>query len=230
MGGPEPAGVGHMTADGNATLTLDRVTIRIGDTPLIEEMTETVGPGEILTLMGPSGSGKSSLLAYLSGSLDPVFSASGRVLLGERDVTTLPIEHRRIGVLFQDDLLFAHMSIGQNLAFAVPRHIRGPTRKALVADALREAELEGFEDRDPATLSGGQRARVSLMRALLAEPQAILLDEPFSKLDAALRGRIRQFTAATIAKREIPAVLVTHDREDVMDRVVSIHAAHKALG
>jgi putative thiamine transport system ATP-binding protein len=174
-----------------------------------------VPPGGALTVMGPSGSGKSTLLAAVIGAPPPGFTVTGRVLVDGRDVSALPVEARRIGILFQDDLLFPHLSVGGNLAFALPAALRGrAARRAAVAAALEEAELPGFADRDPATLSGGQRARVALLRALLAEPRALLLDEPFSRLDAGLRARFRAFVFARAAARRLPVLLVTHDPAD----------------
>ncbi len=182
--GPAPA----------AGLVLDDVTLRLDDRLLLGPLSLEIPPGRIATLMGPSGSGKSSLLAFVCGTLDPAFGADGRVRLDGRVVTGLPPEQRGIGILFQDDLLFPHLSVGDNLAFALPAAARGRSaRRAKIDAALTEAGLAGFADRDPATLSGGQRARVALMRTLLAEPRALLLDEPFSKLDGPLRARFRQF-------------------------------------
>jgi putative thiamine transport system ATP-binding protein len=175
-----------------------------------------------VTLMGASGSGKSSLIAYICGSLDTNFDAHGEIMLDGYEIGRLPIERRRIGVLFQDDMLFAHMSVGENLAFAVPAGVTRSERQSRVSEALVEAELGGFEARDPATLSGGQKARVALMRAILAEPRAMLLDEPFSRLDATLRERVRSFTFTTISRRNIPALLVTHDLQDQSDRVITL--------
>ncbi|TVQ53563.1 MAG: ATP-binding cassette domain-containing protein [Rhodobacteraceae bacterium] len=175
----------------------------------------TVPPGVAVSVMGPSGVGKSTLLAAIVGAAPPAFAVSGRVLLDGRDVGALPTEARRIGLLFQDDVLFPHLSVGGNLAFALPAALRGrAARRERVAAALAEAGLEGFAERDPATLSGGQRARVAVMRALLAEPRALLLDEPFSRLDAALRASFRRFVFETLAARGLPALLVTHDAED----------------
>jgi len=119
-------------------------------------------------------------------------------------------------MLFQDDLLFAHMSVAENLLFAVPPGARAQ-RLASVAQALQDMGMDGFADADPATLSGGQRARVALMRALLARPQALLLDEPFARLDTGLRERVRALVFALVRQRQIPALLVTHDEADVAD-------------
>ena len=124
------------------------------------------------------------LLSYIGGDLDPAFTGAGDVLLNGSSLVTLPPEKRRIARLFQDDLLFPHMTVAENLLFAVPALPRAE-RLAMVETALQRADLAGFGDRPPHTLSGGQRQRVALMRALLAKPAAILLDEPFSKLDAA---------------------------------------------
>jgi len=195
-------------------LVFDDVAIRLGGR-LVAALTASVADGAVLTVMGPSGSGKSTLIALATGTLDPAFEASGRVLLRGRDLTGLPPQARRVGVLFQDDLLFPHLSVGGNLAFGLPAELRGrAARRAAVEAALAEAGLEGFAERDPATLSGGQRARVALMRALLSRPQALLLDEPFSRLDAMRRDRTRRFVFDHARDRGLPVVLVTHDAED----------------
>jgi putative thiamine transport system ATP-binding protein len=165
--------------------------------------------------MGPSGIGKSTLLDAIGGHLAHDFETSGRVLLDGRDVTALPPEARHVGVLFQEALLFPHLSVGDNLAFGLGPQVKGrAARRTAVEAALARAGLAGFHDRDPATLSGGQKARAALFRTLLAEPKALLLDEPFSRLDAGLRDEIRRFVFAGVAERGIPALLVTHDAAD----------------
>ena len=195
-------------------LRLDGLTVRRGD-EVIVALDATVAPGEVLTIMGPSGSGKSTALAAMLGTLGADFTLSGRLLLDGRDVTGLPTRARGIGLLFQDDVLFPHLSVGGNLGFALPAVVRGRgARRAAIEAALERADLAGFADRDPATLSGGQRARVALMRTLLAEPKALLLDEPFARLDTDLRARIRAFVMDRIRAEGLPAVLVTHDVED----------------
>jgi putative thiamine transport system ATP-binding protein len=197
-----------------AGLRFERVEIRRGGALLLAIDAE-IAPGETLTLMGPSGSGKSTLIALAVGALPSAFAASGRILLDGEDVTRLPAHARRIGALFQDALLFPHLSVGGNLAFALPAELRGrAARRAAVAAALAEAGLAGFEDRDPATLSGGQAARAALMRCLLARPRALMLDEPFGKLDAALRAQIRGFVFDHLRAEGLPALLVTHDPAD----------------
>lgn len=182
---------------------------------LLVALEATVGPGETLTLMGPSGSGKSSLLAYVAGFLDPDLSGEGRVVLDGRDVTDLPPERRRMGLLFQDALLLPHLSVAGNLLFGLAPEVRGrAARAAEVEAALAEVGLAGMGGRDPATLSGGEAARVALMRTLLARPQALLLDEPFSRLDTELRAQVRSLVFAESRKRKLPVLLVTHDAAD----------------
>lgn len=194
-------------------LELRNVTLSLNGRTILKAVTLTVPAGEVVTLMGPSGSGKSSLLSYIGGDLSNAFKATGQALLNGVTMQGLPPEKRGIARLFQDDLLFPHMTVGENLLFAVPR-LPQAERIAMMRKALQRAELEGFENRAPHTLSGGQRQRVALMRALLAKPKAILLDEPFSKLDHALRQQMRDYVFGHIKARGIPALLVTHDRED----------------
>jgi putative thiamine transport system ATP-binding protein len=212
----------------NASLRLDGVEIALGARVLIPALDLAVAPGDCVTVMGPSGCGKSTLLAYLAGTIDPVFRARGRVRVGDDDLTGLPPERRRLGLQFQDDLLFPHLSVGGNLAFALAPHVRERgERRRRIGQALDEAGLSGFADRDPATLSGGQRARVALMRTLLAEPRALLLDEPFNRLDAALRSEIRAFVFDHARERRLPALLVTHDAADAQaagGRVIHIES------
>ena len=136
------------------------------------------------------------------------------MLLDGAPVLDLPAHRRRLGILFQDDLLFPHMKVGENLAFGLPPSTSGRSRRPPepIEQALARVELAGFGDRDPATLSGGERARVALLRVLLSEPRALLLDEPFSKLDLTLRDRFRSlvFRSAT----HLPVLLVSHDPQD----------------
>jgi putative thiamine transport system ATP-binding protein len=206
-------------------LSIKNLRLTRSGVPLLDQMHLQINPGEIVTLFGVSGSGKSSLLNWMVGDLDPAFSASGELWLGARRLDTLPPEQRQVGILFQDDLLFPHLSVGQNLAFALPPHIKGPkARRQVIESTLADMGLTGFHDRDPASLSGGQRARVSLMRALIAEPQTLLLDEPFSRLDAVLRTQFRADVFEQTTRLAIPTLLVTHDPADVPPggRVVDI--------
>ncbi|MBW6389818.1 ATP-binding cassette domain-containing protein [Billgrantia antri] len=192
-------------------LVLDDVRIILQGNTLLELDAE-IGPGEVYTVMGPSGSGKSTLLAYLAGFLAPAFQASGRVLLDGHDISRLPAERRGIGLLFQDPLLFPHLSVAGNLRFGMPR--AAADKAGRIETALERVGLAGFGQRDPATLSGGQKARVALMRLLLSAPRAVLLDEPFSKLDRPLRHDMRRLVFDRLREAGLPSLLVTHDRED----------------
>ncbi len=174
---------------------------------------ETVNGGEILTIMGPSGSGKSSLLNWITGILPSGFSATGEIWLGNQNVSQLPTHLRHIGVLYQDALLFSHLSVAGNIAFAMPKaHKR--QRLETIEHALEQVGLAGMANRHPDHLSGGQQARVALLRTLLSEPKAILLDEPFSKLDTQLRADTQQLVFNQIRTRKLPAIMVTHDHSD----------------
>ena len=194
-------------------LSLRNVMISKGGVPLLS-VNHDIGPGEVLTVMGPSGVGKSTLLAFITGTLAPDFEATGEVWLDGHQITHAPPHQRRVGILFQDDLLFPHLSVGANLAFGLASGGSKQDRLVKVDEALDEVGLEGFADRDPATLSGGQKARIALMRMLLSEPCGLLLDEPFSRLDAALRAQVREMVFDRARARELPVLMVTHDAED----------------
>lgn len=193
-------------------LTLSALEVSVGGTCLLG-LSGHIAPGEVLTLMGPSGVGKSALLAALTGTLPSGLSRSGTAMLDGVDITALPPERRRLGILFQESLLFPHLSVAGNLAFALAPGPRAQ-RRAAIETALEEVGLPGFGPRDPATLSGGEQARVALMRTLLAEPHALLLDEPFSRLDGPRRAAIRALTFARARARGLPVLMVTHDAED----------------
>lgn len=188
--------------------------LALGEQTLVEGLEFRVAGGQVLSLMGPSGSGKSSILAFVAGFLDPAFRVSGAVTLNGKDITALPPAERHMSLLFQDPLLFAHMSVGQNLRFGMPRALSRQEKAQRVGDALAAADLGGFDDRDPARLSGGQKARIALLRALLSEPKALLLDEPFSKLDSHLRQSFRAFVRHRAKQANLPLILVTHDQHD----------------
>ncbi|MGY3975837.1 ATP-binding cassette domain-containing protein [Aeromonas mytilicola] len=201
------------------------LTLYLDEQPLLTLPPLAVAPGEVLTLMGPSGCGKSSLLAALAGVLPPggPIRLAGEIRLGERLLTPLAPQARRIGMLFQDDLLFAHLTVAENLMFGMPAHLRGmAARRACALEALAEVGLEGQADKLPGQLSGGQKARVSLLRALLAEPEALLLDEPFSRLDKPLRAAFRTLVFERLKVLGIPALLVTHDEEDAPGAILTL--------
>lgn len=201
-------------------LVLENVVIRRGDQVLLC-VDRAIDPGEVLTLMGPSGSGKSTLLSAITGTLSRDFRLSGDIRLRGQSVLKLPRHDRHIGILFQDDLLFPHLSVGANLLYGLPP--KRKNRQDIAKTALAQIGLAGFYSRDPATLSGGQKARVALMRMLLSEPYALLLDEPFSGLDTELRGQIRALVFEQAKQRQMPVLLVTHDIEDAQAANGPIH-------
>ncbi len=204
-------------------LELTGIHLASPERSLLNHFNAKVATGQVLAVMGESGCGKSSLLAYVAGTLTAAIRAGGQVRLQGREVQYLPTMQRRIGILFQDDLLFPHMTVRDNLLFALSADGTRAQRVAQTEAALSSADLAGLGDRWPASLSGGQRARVSVLRALLAQPQALLLDEPFSRLDAALRERFRSFVFERLRTLNIPAVLVTHDAQDVPSGAQLVH-------
>ena len=184
-----------------------------GAPPLFSGLTVQVAGGELRLVQGPSGCGKSTLLGIISGATAPGLDWTGQVTLNGVEISSRAAEDRGVGLMFQDALLFPHMTVGDNLAFGLAsRHRRD--RHDRVSAALEVAGLSGFGDRDPATLSGGQAARVALMRSLLAEPDALLMDEAFAALDPDRRREFGSFVRDQIRDRGIPALLVSHDAGD----------------
>lgn len=222
-------------AHDSQVLLLKGVHICLQNRPLFAPLNLVIHPGEVVTVMGPSGCGKSTLLNYICGTLPSAFQAEGSVQLGGRELVGLPVEQRRVGILFQDALLFPHLTVAENLAFGLQRGHSRQTRRFRIESALLDAGLEGLGEHDPATLSAGQRARAALMRTLLAEPATLLLDEPFSKLDTELRTRMRTFVFEHARQRRLPTLLVTHDPADAthaggpvieLDQMTPVNAAN----
>ena len=184
-----------------------------------------IARGEILSLLGPSGSGKTTILRLIAGFEAP---DTGRIVIGGEDVTTLPPARRRCGMVFQHYALFPHLDVGANVAFGLKalgmRDAASVMRK--VTDVLALVDLAGFERRMPHELSGGQQQRVALARALAPEPRVLLLDEPLSNLDPALRERTRRELRALITRVGITTLFVTHEQEaafDLGDRVAVLN-------
>ncbi|EGQ7965791.1 ATP-binding cassette domain-containing protein [Vibrio vulnificus] len=198
------------------TFCLENLAIhkRSGET-LFSDINLTIDAGELVSLMGPSGCGKSTLLSLIAGHLSDEFKYSGTLSLNQRDLAPLAPHQRQVGILFQDDMLFPHLNIWQNLAFALPNDIKGAERKTQAINALDKIALSELADSYPEQISGGQRARISLIRMLLAKPQMALLDEPFSKLDKELRVQFRDWVISQLQQANIPALMVTHDIDDV---------------
>ncbi len=174
-----------------------------------------VKPGEILGLLGPSGCGKTTMLRIMAGLETP--DAGGKVLFDDEDVTKVPIEHRSIGMVFQSYALFPNMSVRQNVGYGLKvRGIDGPERDGRVDEVMAFCRLEGLADRAIDQLSGGQRQRVALARAVAPRPRVLLLDEPLSALDAALRDTLRDELAMILRGLSMTAVFVTHDQSEAM--------------
>ncbi len=183
-----------------------------GESAGLSDISFSVGAGELLVLLGPSGAGKTTLLRTVAGF---VAATSGHVRIGERDVTGLPPEKRDAVYLHQSPVLFPHLSVAENVAFPLKvRHVVGNRRRERVIELLESMQILEFADRLPRTLSGGQRNRVSLARALAANPMVLLLDEPFSGLDPGLRQDVRE-AIRIVQRTSAPAtVVVTHDLDD----------------
>ena len=196
------------------SLQIKNLTIMRQQIPLLS-LNETITGGDVLTIMGPSGSGKSTLLNWLTGMLPKEFQADGQLYLNGANITKVASYQRNIGLLFQDALLFPHLSVAGNIAFAMPKS-DSKARLIKISQALSDVGLAGLENRQPESLSGGQQARVALLRVLLSQPKAILLDEPFSKLDSQLRQETRQLVFEQIRQHQLPVIMVTHDESDAI--------------
>lgn len=177
----------------------------------------TINGGEIATLIGPSGSGKTTLLRWVLGEPLAGFEQQGELWLNDQRIDHYPIHQRKIGLLYQKGDLFPHLSVTENLLFALPRKYNKQQKQQRSDEALATIELASKRNAMPHQLSGGEQSRIALIRSLLAEPEALLLDEPFSALDTGLRASIRQWTFAQIKQRNIPVLLVTHDESDHCD-------------
>ncbi len=184
--------------------------------PVLREVSIAVGPGEIVCLLGPSGCGKTTLLRLAAG-LERLqtgrIEIGGRVVADARRGTILPPERRRVGLMFQDYALFPHLTVGDNIAFGIAKTAGS---EAWVRTALARMGLSDFACAYPHTLSGGQQQRCALLRALAPHPDVLLLDEPFSGLDMALRAQVRDETAAFLHETGIATLIVTHDPEEAM--------------
>jgi iron(III) transport system ATP-binding protein len=207
-------------------LTIEQLSKRFGETAAVSSVSLQVGQGEFLTLLGPSGCGKTTTLRLIAGFETP---DAGRIVLGGRDITTLPPQRRDIGMVFQNYALFPHLNVHENVAFGLKA--RGVARGDIaerVDRALELVDLGGYGRRRVQQLSGGQQQRVALARALAPEPPVLLLDEPLSNLDAALRERTRYELRLLLERLRITTVFVTHDQEEAFalsDRIALMNAS-----
>src|SRR2546429_2536982 len=207
----------------SAFVTLDGVRKQWSHTVAVGPLSLEIPRGEILVLLGPSGSGKTTVLRLLGGFETP---DAGRIEVAGEDVTAVPPARRRCGMVFQHYALFPHLDVGENVAFGLPGH---GTSDPKVAEVLGLVGLAGFERRKVHELSGGQQQRVALARALAPEPRVLLLDEPLSNLDPALRERTRRELRDVIRRVGITTVFVTHEQEeafDLGDRVAVLNSGH----
>jgi ABC-type Fe3+/spermidine/putrescine transport system ATPase subunit len=202
-------------------LKLDKVSKHFGMTRAVDDVTLDIADGEFVTLLGPSGCGKTTTLRMIAGFETPT---SGRIILRGTDITTLPPQKRGIGMVFQNYALFPHLNVYENVAFGL-KTARDKTLdiRKRVSEALERVDLTGYEKRKVQELSGGQQQRVALARAIAPQPPLILLDEPLSNLDAALRERTRDELRILLKRVGITSIFVTHDQEEAFamsDRIV----------
>ncbi|MFO7944004.1 MAG: ABC transporter ATP-binding protein [Anaerolineales bacterium] len=205
-------------------LRLERISKRFDDLLVIDDVSLEVYKGELCCLLGPSGCGKTTTLNVIAGFLE---HEEGSVYLAEREITGLPPQERDVGMVFQNYALFPHLSVFDNVAYGLRRRgwSLGDIRKN-VAEILELVQLSGYEKRGIQELSGGQQQRIALARALVIEPELLLLDEPLSNLDARLRIRMRGEIRRIQRALDITTVYVTHDQEEAMsiaDRIVIMH-------
>ena len=211
--------------DPRVALDLHDVARHYGDVRAVDGVDLTVGRGETVAVLGPSGCGKSTLLRLVAGLEAP---DRGRITLDGHDLRGVPPQRRGVGMVFQDYALFPHLNVHDNVAFAlVERRWPRERREARVGELLADVDLEGFERRRTHTLSGGQQQRVALARALAPKPDLLLLDEPLSNLDRALRDDLTRELAELLSRLDVRAIHVTHDQGEAFllgDRVAVMRA------
>ena len=193
-------------------LEINNLAVKINNTKILDAVSLDINEREFLVLLGPSGCGKSTLLKAIAG-INPV--ESGTILLDGTVLNDVPAHKRGAVIVFQDIRLFPHMSVAENVSYALRfTGVKKNDRRKRAGELLSAVQLEGFEDRMPSTLSGGQMQRVALARALAAEPKLMLLDEPFSSLDENLRDDMRKLVKRLHSEFGMTTVMVTHDREE----------------
>src|SRR6195952_4617130 len=197
------------------SIAVENVTRRFGDFLAVDDVSLEVPPGALTALLGPSGSGKSTLLRMIAGLDMP---DTGRVLIAGEDRTTQPARQRDVGFVFQHYAAFKHMTVRDNVGFALSiRKVAKPKIKERVDELLGLVHLEAYGERYPSQPSGGQRQRMALARALAVEPKVLLLDEPFGALDAQVRKELRTWLRRLHDEVHVTTVFVTHDQEEAMD-------------
>jgi len=216
------------TGSGNAaSVRFDQVSKRYGKlVTAVDQISFTVEAGQLVTLLGPSGCGKTTTLRLIAG-LEML--SSGRILIGDEDVSRLPATDRDVSMVFQSYALFPHMSVSENVAYGLRfSGFKGDVLNDRTREGLELVGLGGYGDRMPSELSGGQQQRVAVARALVLEPQVLLFDEPLSNLDAKLRRQVREEIRDIQQKLGLTVVYVTHDQEEalaVSDRIIVMNEA-----
>ena len=195
-------------------LVLQNLTKHFQGVTAVQNLWLEVEQGEILALLGPSGCGKSTTLQMIAGALSP---DTGTIALAGRSLNSVPPERRDIALVLQRSLLFPHLTVGENVAFGLKmRGVNRATREEKTVALLRQVQLDGFADRKPSELSGGQAQRVALARSLVIHPKLLLLDEPLSALDANLREEMQELILQLQAQTGITMLLVTHDQAEAV--------------
>ena len=190
-------------------LSLKNINFYYGKNKILDDVSFNVDKGEIIAVLGSSGSGKSTLLNIICG-LETV--SSGSIFLNGKDITNLECEKRNIGLVFQDYALFPHLTVEKNVGFALKS-----SKDPIIDSMLDLVKMKSFNKRYPYELSGGEKQRVAIARSLAAKPSILLLDEPFSNLDANLKEEVRKDIKEILKKSNTTAVIVTHDIEDAYD-------------
>jgi iron(III) transport system ATP-binding protein len=203
-----------MTTHRTGSVVFSNVKKQFGNFTAIHDLSLTIEPGTLVTLLGPSGCGKTTTLRMLAGLEHP---SAGRILIGGKDVTMLPANERDVSMVFQSYALFPHMSVAENVAYGLESSgMKKSDAREKAEEGLKQVGLSGYGQRLPAELSGGQQQRVAVARALVLEPQVLLLDEPLSNLDARLRRRVRTEIRELQQRLGFTAVYVTHDQEEAL--------------
>ena len=184
--------------------------------PFIKNLNLKINNGNILCVFGKSGVGKSSLINVIAGTTEDNLLFDGEIILNGKILNNIPIEKRKIGLLLQEGALFPHLTVEQNIYFGMDRKLKSKEKLFLIDENLKKAKMEGFQNRYPHTLSGGQKARIACLRAVMSEPELLLLDEPFSSLDPEHRNTFRNFVINKVKESKIPCLIVTHDETDKM--------------